>query len=236
MTELTERFLMFYDYLIQSGQVKKQDEFQKKTKINKNIIGQLRSGATKNPSGKTIEFLLKNYNELDANWLMIGQGPMLKTVNPEVPGVITVDSDNKENVVFIDIKAAAGYPEGYNNTDFINQLPVYNLPGLSNNVTYRMFEVKGSSMYPALKNKDIIVCEFASRSSIKDNKIYVINLKDGVLVKLVINNIKKDNTLRLVSINSDDTNDEYKDKVVHADEVLEMWRVIKVITEPFKPY
>lgn len=108
--------------------------------------------------------------DIDANWLLTGEGPMLKNkrydeieVNTnnlnKQPSIITVDSFNRDNIVLVPQTLKAGYLKGYNDVSFIETLPSYRMPGLNNGV-FRMFEIEGNSMYPTLPNKSYVVGEF----------------------------------------------------------------------------
>ncbi|HZI25064.1 MAG TPA: helix-turn-helix transcriptional regulator, partial [Chryseolinea sp.] len=61
---------------------------------------------------------------------------------------ITVDSNNKENVELVSHKASAGYLSGYQDTEFVKDLPKISMPVLPKNKTYRAFEIQGDSMLP----------------------------------------------------------------------------------------
>uniref|UniRef100_A0A0N4Z8L8 HTH cro/C1-type domain-containing protein n=1 Tax=Parastrongyloides trichosuri TaxID=131310 RepID=A0A0N4Z8L8_PARTI len=68
---------------------------------------------------------------------------------------ISVDKKNKENVEYVPIKAKAGYASGYNDPEFIANLPKFSIPHLPNG-TFRMFPIVGDSMLPIAEGSDII--------------------------------------------------------------------------------
>ncbi len=61
---------------------------------------------------------------------------------------ITVDANNRENVELVSQKASAGYLAGYQDPEFVKDLPKISLPVLPKNRTYRAFEIQGDSMLP----------------------------------------------------------------------------------------
>jgi transcriptional regulator with XRE-family HTH domain len=63
---------------------------------------------------------------------------------------ITVDQHNKENVELVMQKASAGYMSGYQDPEYVKDLPKISLPVLPKNRTYRAFEIQGDSMLPVL--------------------------------------------------------------------------------------
>lgn len=187
------------------------------------------------PSMDILQDISNKFDEIDANWLLTGNGEMLKTVNSNVvsepsvkyystPQVITVDSHNEDNIILVPMKAKAGYLKGWSDPDFIKKLPTFRMPGLNNGV-FRMFEVNGNSMFPTIPDRSFVVGSFVENwvTGIKDNQIYVIvsnKIEDG-LVKRCINKIAKYNNL----ICKSDNRREYPTQNIDPDDILEVWEV-----------
>ncbi|HYG03452.1 MAG TPA: LexA family transcriptional regulator [Chryseosolibacter sp.] len=132
---------------------------------------------------------------------------------------ITVDRDNKENVELVTQKASAGYVAGYQDPEFVKDLPKISLPVLSRNATYRAFEIQGDSMLP-VQPGSLVFGEYLEKlSSIKNGKPYIIVTNDGIVFKRVFNFIDEDGKLLLVSDNR-----LYEPYTIEADDVLEIWR------------
>lgn len=116
-----------------------------------------------------------------------------------IPRIITVDSGGNDNIIYVPVKARAGYLSGYGDVEFMESLPTFRLPGL-NNATYRMFEVDGPSMAPNVLHGDRIIGEWIDAiDKIRDNRVYVIVHKGGVAVKRVINRIQERGKIYLKS-------------------------------------
>ena len=116
-----------------------------------------------------------------------------------IPQVITVGEDGHDNIVYVPVKARAGYLLGYGDTGFMETLPTFRLPGL-NNATYRMFEVDGPSMAPNILHGDRLIGEWIDDlEKIRDNRVYIVVHKGGVAVKRVINRLKERGKLYLKS-------------------------------------
>lgn len=116
-----------------------------------------------------------------------------------IPKIITVDSSGNDNIIYVPVKARAGYLLGYGDAEFMETLPTFRLPGL-NNATYRMFEVEGPSMAPNILNGDRIIGEWIDGlEKIRDNRVYVIVHKGGVAVKRVVNRLQERGKLYLKS-------------------------------------
>lgn len=116
-----------------------------------------------------------------------------------VPRIITVDTKGNDNIVYVPVKARAGYLLGYGDTEFMETLPTFRLPGL-NNSTYRMFEVDGPSMAPNVLHGDRLIGEWVDElDKIRDNRVYIVVHSGGVAVKRVINRLKERGKLYLKS-------------------------------------
>jgi transcriptional regulator with XRE-family HTH domain len=116
-----------------------------------------------------------------------------------MPRVITVDREGNDNIIYVPVKARAGYLLGYGDPEFMETLPTFRLPGL-NNATFRMFEVDGPSMAPNIMHADRIIGEWVEEiDKIRDNRVHVIVHKGGVAVKRVLNRIHERGKLYLKS-------------------------------------
>ena len=140
----------------------------------------------------------------------------------QIPKVVTVDKSGKDNVVLVPVKAAAGYLLGYGDAEFIQSLPTFSLPNIQNG-TFRMFQVEGNSMYPTLNDKSYVVGEWVENwiKDIKDNRIYVTVCDNGVLVKRVLNRLKKYDNLYLKS----DNRRENPNVTLEPNQIKEVWAV-----------
>lgn len=139
-----------------------------------------------------------------------------------MPQVVTVDGSGKDNVVLVPAKAAAGYLLGYGDNKFIESLPTFNLPNI-NNGTFRMFQVSGHSMFPTISDGSYVVGEWVENwvKEVKDNRIYVIISTDGILIKRVLNRLKKYDNLYLKS----DNRREYPNISLLPSQIKEIWSV-----------
>jgi len=134
--------------------------------------------------------------------------------------VTTVDSNSKENIEYVPIKAKAGYARGYSDMEYINKLPVFNLPHLPKNRKYRMFPTEGDSMLPIPVGAMVIGEFMEDWFSIKNEDLCIVITKnEGIVFKQVINTIKEKHSLILQSLNPF-----YKPYAVPIDEVCEVWK------------
>ena len=132
---------------------------------------------------------------------------------------ITVDKDDRENVELVPQKAAAGYLNGYQDAEYVSELPKVSLPVLPRNATYRAFEIKGDSMLP-IQSGSIVFGEYVDDlASVKNGSLnIVVSQLEGIVFKRVFNFLNDDGKLLLVSDNK-----EYEPYSIDASDVLEVW-------------
>ncbi len=142
---------------------------------------------------------------------------------------ITVDDNDEENIELIPQKAAAGYLNGYADPEYIKELPKFKLPMLSQNATYRAFEISGDSMLP-IEHGTVIVGQYVEKiDGIKNGKTYVlVTSREGVVFKRVFNYTSENGKLFLVSDNKT-----YPPYEVPAEELIEIWEAKAYISLNF---
>ncbi|MBL7857164.1 MAG: LexA family transcriptional regulator [Cyclobacteriaceae bacterium] len=132
---------------------------------------------------------------------------------------ITVDASGKENVELVLQKASAGYLAGYQDPEFIGELPKISIPVLPRNKTYRAFEIQGDSMLP-IQPGSIIFGEYQENvSTIKNGKPYIlVTQQEGIVFKRLFNFSNDQGKLLLVSDNRN-----YAPYAIETNEVMEVW-------------
>jgi len=138
----------------------------------------------------------------------------------------TVNSANRENIELVNEKAKAGYTTGYADPEFIGELPVFSLPFLSEKKKYRTFQLKGDSMLP-IPEGSWVTGEFVQDwLNIISGKAYIVfTMNDGIVFKIVENNLKKDGKFVLYSLNP-----VYEPYEVHVNDVREVWKFVNYIS------
>ena len=140
---------------------------------------------------------------------------------------ITVDSQQRQYIEYVSIAAAAGYLSEYNQPEFIWQLPRFRLPKLTEG-TYRAFDVAGDSMPPVHEGSVVIGRYVEHESDLKDNRRYVLVLRnDGVVFKKIIRKRGKNDCLILLS-----DNPAYAPYPIETTDVLEAWEMAAFIGFP----
>lgn len=199
------------------------------------------------PSFDILADITIKFESVNIEWLLTGVGEPFKAVTPNdsnyiqnyhndevvsskqsiIPKCITVDSNDRENILMLDIRAAAGYPENIDNPNYLEQQPAFSIPRPEfQGATFRGFQVSGDSMEPTFSNSSwVFAMAVDDPDLIKDGLVYVIVLKSGVVVKRVLNRLKERRQLILKSDNST-----YPIKSINQDEILEVWAVKAVMS------
>ena len=138
----------------------------------------------------------------------------------------TVNAKNTENIELVPEKAKAGYTTGYADPEYIGELPVFRLPFLSDKRKYRTFQLKGDSML-TIPDGSWVTGEFLQdwMNIISGSAYIVFTMNDGIVFKVVENNIKADGKLVLYSLNT-----LYEPYEVHISEVKEIWKFVNYIS------
>ena len=202
-----------------------QAEFAKLLGIS-STTADIERGRTK-LSGKVVVELFKQF-KVNPLWLFgESETKNLATSNTNViPKVVTVDSSDQENMVLVNAKAAAGYPQNIQDTSWYKELPAFDLPLPEfRNATYRGFQVEGDSMLPNLKQGEWVLAKAIDNiDEVSPNKMYVVVLDDAVLVKKVI---RKPNSNNVTSVSLNETYPPYEIKPF---QIQEIWQVNSKIT------
>lgn len=133
---------------------------------------------------------------------------------------VTTDNQGNENIEMVATKAQAGYANGYGDPEFVEKLPKFQLPFLPKNRTYRCFQIKGDSMLPIPENAWVTGSFIQDWNDIKNGTpCIVITKDDGVVFKLLYNNLENGRSFQLVS-----SNRIYKPYSISVENVLEIWK------------
>lgn len=134
--------------------------------------------------------------------------------------MLTSDDDGKENIEMVAKKAHAGYTNGFSDPDFIQALPKFRLPFLSQNKSYRCFQVAGDSMLPIEEGSWITASYVQNWADIYDGEKYILVTKnEGIVFKIIYKKIEEEGSLQLVS-----TNSIYKPYRLPLLEIQEIWK------------
>lgn len=227
---INQRFTEAVNFVLSQNKSLKKGDIAGFLKLKPSTFSEILNNRS-NVSAEVVANFCTEY-KIDIVWLLTGKGEMLKTEKTEepivkivegrnlVPNVVVVNEENDEAFIpLVEYKAQAGYLTGYLDENYIEKLPMYNVPGLYGG-TFRMFQVKGLSMYPTLQDGSYVIGEFVeSWEYMTDNRVYIIvTVNEGIIVKRVKNRIKKYKSLYCSSDNR-----EYGNIRIPIEDVKEVW-------------
>jgi len=203
----------------------KQSEFAEQLGM-KHSTADMERGRTK-LSGCVFTELLRLFN-VNPLWLFgYSNQKHLNTHRGDIsPKVVIVDKEDQENMVLVNQKAAAGYPNNIQDVEWYQKLPAFDLPlPQYRNATYRGFQVEGDSMLPNFRPDDWVLAKgVESLDYASDNKVYVVVMQDAVVVKK-LQKLPDSSKVLLVSLN-----EEYVPYEVFVSDIQEIWQVNSKLT------
>lgn len=141
------------------------------------------------------------------------------------PLMVTVDNTGKENILFVPIKARAGYLLGYGDPEYIQSLYACSMPGFTNG-TFRIFEVEGYSMTNTLQPGDMVITRYVENwNNLSNDNVYVIVAKNGICIKRIQNVIDK---AAGIVIQSD--NPEFATDFIPVEDIMEIWEAKALVS------
>ena len=162
---------------------------------------------------KWIVQVVENYPQYSAQWLLTGEGSMLK--KDEVPGKVSYDP--KVGTPYFDVDFIGGFSEIFNDQ---TTLPACNVlvPGFEKASVW--CNVTGHSMEPKINHGDIIALRECSINDIQYGEIYAVVLDTIRTIKILRRGSCSD-VLRYVPINQDFDEQEFPiSRIIRVFEVL----------------
>jgi len=173
-----------------------------------------------------------HYPELNIDWLLTGEGDMLKEPRQEA---VLIENPNIIMVPLVGQYAYAGYLCGFNDKEYMETLPTipviadHNLKG-----DYLNFEVRGDSMedgsLDSLVEGDILVCRIVKpeywKYKLHINKwdFVIVHKTEGVLIKRIVEHDPDTGYIRLHSLNP-----LYNDFELNLKDVAQLFNVVQVL-------
>ena len=174
-------------------------------------------------TGSVVMELLKQFG-INPLWLFGKSHEMHLSLDQSdvQPKVIAVDAQGEDTILLVNQRAAAGYPHNVQDLDWVGNLPAFHMPLPEfRNATYRGFQVEGDSMLPNIRPNEWVLGRAVGHiSEASDSKIYIVVMKDSVLVKKLEKISGQSHKIRLVSLNP-----EYLPIEVATLDIHELWQV-----------
>ncbi|AUS04522.1 LexA family transcriptional regulator [Pseudotamlana carrageenivorans] len=143
------------------------------------------------------ELLFKKCEFLNADWLLSGEGSMLKP-SREVPEASAQVSSNNNGIPLLPLEAFAGLGDaGIAGVPFDVIEERYEVPLFKQVKVDFMLPVRGSSMYPKYSSGDVVACRLITELLfVQWNKVHVIDsISQGIIMKRLKKGLKEDHVL-----------------------------------------
>ena len=174
------------------------------------------------------DFLRKDLEALtEKEWEQLGKEPLNDLKGQKLRVLTTVVNNEEEEMIeMIPMQASAGYASGYADPDYLKVLPTFYLPFLSKNKKYRSFPIKGDSMPPVVEGSYVVAEYIQNWMTIRSGTPCIVVTKDeGIVFKVVHNLLESSQSFQLCS-----TNTFYAPYLVHANNIIEIWKFVNYIS------
>ena len=225
---VTERFVQCIQHLKDEDGVKSIRQFALALDYHPQNLNEIIKGNR----DVTIELIRSatDIYRINPTYIFTGDGEMFLTDH----AAQSMEEKPLEKILYVPISAQAGYAEQFIDDVFLSDLLYFSLPDYKfQHGTYRCFDISGDSMEPSLYSGDKVVCSFVDSnnaySSLRNNLVYVVVANGGIVVKRILNHIKTNQTIELISDNS-----YYPSQFIHVNDIKEIWHV-EVKISPYLP-
>lgn len=164
------------------------------------------NGIRKGIGSEKLSDILRAFPELNRNWLLFGEGEMLRTgalaeasVSEDAPPPQLIPAPPGKGLPLIPLPAMAGFLKGAADID-PNEIEWYFVPAFRD--CQFLIRVKGDSMSPRYLSGDIVACREVQDTGtfFQWGKTYVLDTDQGVVIKRVRPS-EKENHILCVSNN-----------------------------------
>lgn len=193
MYDITDRFLLIYNDLMESGQVEGPSDFAKQIEISPQMMNEILKKRSK-VGVKVIQNTVNRYPLYSILWLIKGEGKMKENFK-----IAELHKDPDEEYALklystplVSQEAAAGFGNDHfliKEEDIQERYVVPDFTWID-----FMIRITGSSMYPKYSSGDIVACRIIRESKfIQWNKPYIIaTIEQGILCKRLRQSDKED--------------------------------------------
>jgi len=239
--------------LIQTLEEGVQRRFALKVGIAAGVVNDILGVRKSKPGFDIISKILQAYPQMRAEWLMRGEGEMLKSAESlknnsvssrpaPVELHIAPDTTGNKKAPWINYKAAANYLTGYQSQERYEESEMLSLPPefMPGKQPYTAFTVTGESMEPTFFAEDIVLCQQIPQTQWLDLRherlAVVVSRTHGIQLKRVT--VRKE--LRLLRCRSDNPRSiafdiSLNDEGDSQSDVLELWSFEWMLTKRNDP-
>lgn len=182
-----------------------------------------------------INKIIYHFPDINPLWLLTGEGEMLKTNSPsEENKTVAIEERTERNSLkyYYELSATASNIENISDNELNQPYTLINFPGYEGCVG---FNVAGESMYPTIRQRDIIALKPERVDLIVNGEIYLVVTRDGQrMVKrlCVLSETEEDGAV--IKCISDNPNQElYAPFTIYGKDVHNIFRVKGTISASF---
>ena len=177
-------------------------EFERKNSLSNGYLKKMLQ--RKADIGESIlNSILENSPDISAEWLLTGNGSMLKSEIKEAGEVVKVNADEQQAIPLVNVNAVAGF--GNDNFAIAREdvKDYYVIPKFRHCKVDFMIELSGNSMYPQYNSGDVVACTVIKESRfIQWNRVHIIATKEqGIMCKRIQQGTE--GHIKAVSVNPD---------------------------------
>lgn len=229
---ISERLKQIRDYFNLN-----QNDFAESLGLKQGSYSDIERGRRKGLSQAIIEGIAKSYNQINIDWLLTGEGEMLKK-KYSIPNATIIENPSFIMVSVVSQYAAAGYLSGYADEEYIETLP--KIPFFVDHDPkgkYMGFEVRGDSMDDDSTNSiiegDTLICReikpelWCDKLHIRKYFFVIAHKTEGILVKQITSHNPETGDITIHSLNSF-----YPDQILNLRDVAQLFNVIQISRKP----
>ena len=211
--DVSARFIEAYETLLRDKKVSDKRDFAAKLGISASMVTEISKGRS-SVGTSAIQNIVLQFN-IDAKWLLTGEGPMLSPSSaasnsitpskssPSIPTAHHAPQGSKTGIPLIPLDAVAGFPADSGGGVRLEDCERYVIPEFENKGADFLIRVSGDSMVPLYYSGDLLACrKITDIRFFQWGTVYVLETSQGVLVKRVQESVDHADSILCVSENS----------------------------------
>lgn len=216
-----DRVLQVVNNIMREQGIANLEEFCLRNDLYYNYMYEFQANRIKDPNKLIYEVLHQKYG-VNLAYIFYEDKEMFRPKAGELQVLtVAVDRNNNEVVKAVPAYAHAGYQKGYADPEYVESLPDHDFYN-EDDGTYRVFELKGDSMFPYLLEGDFVKAKFLPpvhwRDKLRMYEIFIVVSKDGIVCKQLTGHQVDTGDITLHSFN-----DLYDDYTINLKDVYELW-------------
>ena len=197
--DVSARFIEAYETLLRDKKVSDKRDFAAKLGISASMVTEISKGRS-SVGTSAIQNIVSQFN-IDAKWLLTGEGPMLSHPTPPTPPTKPTSHPSTSGIPLIPLDAVAGFPAESGGGVRLEDCERYVIPEFENKGANFLIRVSGDSMVPLYYSGDLLACrKITDIRFFQWGTVYV--LETSLLVKRVQESVDHADSILCVSENS----------------------------------